>query len=104
MSDLGANDTRYRTTTHLGHLLKAGDVVQGYLLATVGAAAAAAAAAVHGCLLAGWVTCRSDLRGATSLRVPRRYTLPLTASRDLRAETRAIVFCLVVSPPQHRRA
>ena len=32
-SDLGVNDTRYLATTHLGHLVKAGDVVLGYLLA-----------------------------------------------------------------------
>lgn len=29
-SDLGSNDTRYTTTTHLGHLLRAGDTVLGY--------------------------------------------------------------------------
>lgn len=34
MSDLGANDTRYRVFTHLGHILRAGDTVLGYLLAT----------------------------------------------------------------------
>ena len=33
MADLGQNDTRYRTTTHLGHILRAGDTVLGYLLA-----------------------------------------------------------------------
>ena len=30
VSDFGVNDTRYTTTTHLGHLLKAGDHVLGY--------------------------------------------------------------------------
>jgi nonsense-mediated mRNA decay protein 3 len=30
LSDFGVNDTRYTTTTHLGHLLKAGDHVLGY--------------------------------------------------------------------------
>ncbi len=34
MSDLGLNDTRYRVMTHLGHVLRAGDAVLGYLLAT----------------------------------------------------------------------
>ncbi len=29
-SDLGANDTQFRIPSHLGHLLKAGDVVMGY--------------------------------------------------------------------------
>lgn len=33
MADLGSNDTRYATTTHLGHILRAGDTVLGYLLA-----------------------------------------------------------------------
>lgn len=33
MADLGQNDRRYRTTTHLGHILRAGDTVLGYLLA-----------------------------------------------------------------------
>jgi nonsense-mediated mRNA decay protein 3 len=32
-SDLGKNDIRYRVVTHLGHLVKAGDVVLGYDLA-----------------------------------------------------------------------
>ncbi|CAM9445425.1 unnamed protein product [Discosporangium mesarthrocarpum] len=32
-SDLGKNDTRFRTTSHLGHLLRAGDTVLGYDLA-----------------------------------------------------------------------
>ena len=34
MADLGVNDTRYRVVTHLGHILRAGDTVLGYLLAT----------------------------------------------------------------------
>ena len=29
-TDLGVNDIRFRTTTHLGHLLRAGDTVLGY--------------------------------------------------------------------------
>lgn len=33
MADLGQNDRRYRTMTHLGHILRAGDTVLGYLLA-----------------------------------------------------------------------
>lgn len=34
MSDLGVNDVRYRVMTHLGYILRAGDTVLGYLLAT----------------------------------------------------------------------
>lgn len=29
-SDLGQNDTRFRVLTHLGHILRAGDLVLGY--------------------------------------------------------------------------
>lgn len=33
-SDLGMNDTRFRVLTHLGHILRAGDLVLGYDLVT----------------------------------------------------------------------
>ena len=35
LSDFGVNDTRYTTTTHLGHLLKSGDHVLGYDLDSI---------------------------------------------------------------------
>jgi nonsense-mediated mRNA decay protein 3 len=32
-SDLGSNDVTYTTSTHLGNLLKVGDLVWGYMVA-----------------------------------------------------------------------
>lgn len=37
LADFGTNDTTYYTRTHLGYLIKPGDIVVGYALATANA-------------------------------------------------------------------